>query len=69
MALLEGALCQTRGVPKPVVPGVVRRPVVRKARCAGVVRRLVVLIARYAGVVRTPVVLIARFGERDPRGA
>jgi hypothetical protein len=49
IGLPERLLCRSPGVQKPVVQGVVRIPVVPKARCAGVVQRLVVRIARYAG--------------------
>ena len=52
-------------MPKPVVQGVVRRPVVLRARCAGVVRRRVVRKARCAGVVRRRVVRNARYGQPD----
>jgi len=49
------ARCASSVVPVPVVPGVVRTPVVLVARCAG--------------VVRAPVVLVARCGQRDSRWA
>ena len=59
------------GVQEPVVPGVVRRPVVLHARGAGVVRRPVVLIARYGqrdGVLSV-VQIAARGATRDSRCA
>jgi hypothetical protein len=55
IALLEGPLCGSRGVPKTVVPGVVRKPVV--------------LIARYGQPDRvlSVVQIAARYAARDPR--
>src|SRR5437870_1954594 len=47
IALPEGTFCQSRGVRALVMPRVVRRPVVRIARCAEVVRTLVVPKPRY----------------------
>jgi len=55
IALVECPSCRSRSVPKPVVQGVIRKPVVLEARCAE--------------VVRTPVVLSARPRQADSRCA